>query len=177
MGSAESWSRWHDDQAWVERLQRDQELLEERIGHEQMMALGTFLNILDRNGLVDFLVVYGRAAREGLDAAHDIDFYFEAARIRDENDPDRHIEVDEQHEGVHFHAYGWPSGALITNLRAGDGFVFGLVRDALIFVDRGLFREALAAIDDESLGLAPGESMDKEATQLGAEEGTDVGEG
>jgi hypothetical protein len=54
-----------------------------------------------------------------------------------------------------------PSGALLANLRAGDGFVFGLVRDALIFVDRGPFREALAAIDDESLELCPRESMDK----------------
>jgi hypothetical protein len=161
MGSSESGSRWHNNEAWVERLQRDQELLEERIGHEQMMSLGTFLNLLDRDGRVDFLVVYGRAAREGIDAARDVDFYFEAARIRDENDPDRHIEVEEQYEGVRFHAYGWPSGALLTNLRAGDGFVFGLVRDAVIFVDRGLFREALAAIDDESLELAAGESMDK----------------
>jgi hypothetical protein len=50
-------------------------------------------------------------------------------------------------------------------LELGSGTKRGIsvVRDALIFVDRGPFREALAAIDDESLTLAPGESMDKPA--------------
>ena len=163
MRSDEKTSQWHEEEAWVKRLLRDQELLRERIGHKQVMSLGTFLTMLDRDGMADFLIIYGKAAREGIADSNDVDFYFEAARIRDENDAQRHIQVDEEHEGARFHAYGWPSGALLHNLRAGDGFAFGLVRDALIFVDRGPFREALAAVDDESLALAPGESMDKPA--------------
>jgi hypothetical protein len=162
MGSPEKRSQWHDEQAWGERLQHDQDLLRERIGHEQQRSLGTFVAMLDGEiGMIDFLVVYGKAAREGLESAKDVDFFFEAERIRAH--PEQHIEVDREHEGVRFHAYGWPSGALLHNLRAGEGFAFGVVRDALIFVDRGTFREALAAVDEDSLELAPGESMDKSA--------------
>lgn len=156
-------SQWRDDDVWIKRLQRDKDLLRERIGQERMMSLGTFLNLLDRDGRVDFLVVYGRAAREGIEATRDVDFYFEAAWIRGDDDPQRHIQVDEEYEGTRFHAYGWPRGRLLINLRDGGGFSFGLVRDALIFVDRGPFQEALALIDEEGLELAPGESMDKSA--------------
>lgn len=49
----------------------------------------------------------------------------------------------------------------MINLRNGWGFAFGLVRDALIFVDRGRFQEALVLIDEERLELAPGQSIDK----------------
>jgi hypothetical protein len=161
MGSERPQSPWHDDEKWGQRLQRDNELLRERIGQQQQMSLGTFLTLLDRDGSADFLVVYGKAAREGIESTKDVDFYFEAERIRAHRE--QHIEVEEEYEGVRFHAYGWPSGALLQNLRAGDGFAFGLARDALIFVDRDPFREALVAIDEESLELAPGESMDKPA--------------
>jgi hypothetical protein len=50
----------------VKRLLRDQELLRERIGHKQVMSLGTFLTMLDRDGMADFLIIYGKAAREGI---------------------------------------------------------------------------------------------------------------
>jgi hypothetical protein len=116
MGSDEKTSQWHEEEAWVKRLLRDQELLRERIGHKQVMSLGTFLTMLDRDGMADFLIIYGKAAREGIADSNDVDFYFEAARIRDENDAQRHIQVDEEHEGVRFHAYGWPSGRGVRKL-------------------------------------------------------------
>jgi hypothetical protein len=102
--------------------------------------------------------MYGRAAREGIEATEDIDFFVEASWIHDPNKP---LQVEGDHYGTAFHAYGWPRGALLTNVRAGEGFAFGVVRAALIFVDRGPFRELLALIDEEGLELAPGESMDK----------------
>jgi hypothetical protein len=154
-------SRWRDEDVWGERLQSDQDAIRARVGQACMISLGTFLTQIDADGLADFFLVYGKAAREGIEATPDVDFYFEASWIHDPNDPDRHIQVEGEYNGVRFHAYGWPRGALLTNLRAGEGFSFGVVRDALIFVDRGPFREALALIDDEGLELAPGESMDK----------------
>jgi hypothetical protein len=77
MGTGERRSRWHDEDAWVKRLQHDQELLRERIGQEQMMALGAFLTLIDRDGMADYLVVYDKAAREGIEAKTDVDFFFE----------------------------------------------------------------------------------------------------
>lgn len=65
---AQARSPWRDEEIWLERLRRDQDLLRERIGQDRMMSLGTFLNVLDGDGWIDFLVVYGKAAREGLEA-------------------------------------------------------------------------------------------------------------
>jgi len=119
------------------------------------MVLGQVVGILDGAGQIDFLVVYGRAAREGADVANDVDLYFEAPYLRDQ------LQREEAEGATAYHAYGWPSGRLLLNLRAGLGFSFGLIRDGLIFVDRGPYREILAAIDEERLALAPGESPDK----------------
>lgn len=158
MGPGQARSRFRDDDEWDTRLVANKEAIKERIGEDRMLALGAFLTLLDGMGMADFLVVYGKAARLGIEATKDTDFYFEAAWIPGVRAP---LQVEDEHEGMAFHAYGWPTGALLQNLRGGDGFAFGLVRDALIFVDRGLFREALVAVDEEGLTLAEGESMDK----------------
>jgi hypothetical protein len=153
-------SRWRDDDAWTERLARDRELMSERIGRDRMLSIGSILATLDGRGPVDFLVVWGSAARHGVGDANDIDLYFEAPWIPDDADQ-KPIEVRDNHEGSIFHALGWAPGRLLVNLRSGWGLSFGLVRDALIFVDRGPYRDALIRIDDEHLELAEGETMDR----------------
>lgn len=153
-------SQLWDEEVWTHRLQADLARLRERIGQQNTMAIGTFLGKLNEIGIADFLVVYGKAAREGLAATDDIDFYFETAALN-ENDPDATIEVDEIYDSQRFHALETGRGRLLGDLRDGRGFAFGLVRDAVIFVDRGPYQEALAALDEEQLALAPGESMDK----------------
>jgi hypothetical protein len=46
-----------------------------------------------------------------------------------------------------------PSPALLDNLRGKRQFAFDLIESALVVTDRGLFREALIAVDVE--GLTP----------------------
>jgi hypothetical protein len=147
-----------DDESWRARLVRDKETLKERLGDAAVRTIGASLTVIDDLGRADFVVVYGKAARLGIDEANDIDFYFEAAWLPAEKAP---VQIEREENGTPFHAYGWPRGALIQNLRKGDGFAFGLLRDALIFVDRGPFRDVLIVVDEECLALAEGESMDK----------------
>jgi hypothetical protein len=42
-------------------------------------------------------------------------------------------------------------GSILDNLRSGRDFAFSLIDEALVFVDRGAFRELLIARDEEEL--------------------------
>jgi hypothetical protein len=61
---AQARSPWRHEEVWPERLQRDQDLLRERIGQETD-DVRDVPEHARRNGWIDFLVVYGKAAREG----------------------------------------------------------------------------------------------------------------
>jgi hypothetical protein len=60
-----------------------------------------------------------------------------------------------------YHGFGIPRGWLLGSLREGHGFAFGVVEDARVFVDRGPFRDALRAIEEEGLRVAPGRENDR----------------
>jgi hypothetical protein len=71
-------SRWRDEAAWNERLQRDRSLLDERLSYEQLQVLTEIGRILGAGDPVDvlaldFVVVYGSYARGEHGADSDVD--------------------------------------------------------------------------------------------------------
>jgi hypothetical protein len=138
-------SRWSGEQAWVTRLNEDRETLQARLTPDQMRELGRLVAMIDDPVQADFLVVYGSVARGTHGDASDIDIYFEASYLP------RRINIREQSPGRLFHGYGMPRGVLLDNLRSGKDFAFSLIDEALVFVDRGAFRELLIVRDEEEL--------------------------
>jgi hypothetical protein len=138
-------SRWRDEAAWNERLQRDRILLDERLSAEQTQVLteiGRILGAGDPGDVLalDFVVVYGSYARGEHGADSDVDIYFEANLPRELNrtDHDRR-----------YHVFGMPSGTLRERFPAGDEIAGSIASDGLVVSDRGGFRALLIAIDEE----------------------------
>jgi predicted nucleotidyltransferase len=98
----------------------------------------------DAQGALDFVVVFGSVARCDHDDESDLDIFFEASDLR-EPYAVPHPEFRE------YEVLGLPAGGLLGALRAGQEFAFNIVRDGLVHVDNGRYREVLIAVDEEQL--------------------------
>lgn len=142
-------SSWQNDRTWQRRVARDRELLRERLDDDQMKVVRGVVEAADTQGALDFVAVFGSVARGDHDDESNLDIYFEAADL---NAPYAipHLEFPE------YQILGLPSGGLLDALRAGQEFAFNVVRDGLLHVDNGRYREALIVVDEE--GLVPDEA-------------------
>ena len=137
-------SAWRDDRTWQRRIARDRQLLRERLDDDQMTVVRGLVEAADAQGGLDFVVVFGSVARGDHDDDSDLDIYFEAA--------DLNAAYDIPHpEFPEYQALGLPSGGLLDALRAGQEFAFNVVRDGLLDVDNGRYRNALIAVEEEQL--------------------------
>jgi hypothetical protein len=140
-------SQWRDERVWQQRVARDRTLLREHLDEEQMTVVRGVAEAADTQGAVDFVVVFGSVARGDHDDDSDLDIYFEAV--------DLNAPYDIPHPDFpEYQVLGLPSGGLVDALRAGQEFAFNVVRDGLVHVDTGRYRDVLVAVDEE--GFAPG---------------------
>lgn len=147
-------SQWRDDRVWQQRVARDRTLLRERLNDEQMTVVRGVAEAADTQGALDSVVVFGSVARGDHDDDSDLDIYFEAA--------DLNAPYDIPHPDFpEYQVLGLPSGGLVDALRAGQEFAFNVVRDGLVHVDTGRYRDVLIAVDEE--GLAPDEPAGEQA--------------
>ena len=136
-------SSWSDDQRWQARLVADEQRLSEILSDDDRKVVDGTVAAADANGALEFIVVYGSAARAERRAGSDLDIYFEAADLPEpfnRTDPERR-----------WHVYGMPEGTLLGNLRLGRDFAFDLIETALVVTDRGPFRQLLIAVAQEGL--------------------------
>lgn len=143
-------SRWRNDREWQQRVARDRALLVERLDEVQLEFARGMVAAGDGGGQLDFLVVYGSAARGDAGEDSDVDVYFEA---RDLGEP-----FNRQDPNGFFHAFGMPAGTMLANLRRGDPLAFRIADEAIVVTDTGRYRELLIAIDEQ--GLEPREGQD-----------------
>jgi hypothetical protein len=143
-------SPWREDRTWQRRIVRDRALLVERLDDAQLEFVRSVVPVADGGGQLDFLVVYGSAARGEQHEASDVDVYFEATDLPGP--------FNREDPNGHFHVFGVPRGSLLASLRHGDDLGLEIVRDAIVVVDTGQFREVLVAADEE--GLAGGGQVD-----------------
>ena len=106
----------------------------------------------DGGGHLDFLVVYGSAARGEQHEDSDVDVYFEAGDLPEP------FNRGEDANG-RFHIFGVPRGTLLEALRHGDAVGREILRDGIAVVDTERFREVLTSADEA--GLTPGEADDQ----------------
>lgn len=99
------------------------------------------LEAADSQGALDFTVVFGSVAQDRQHDESDLDVYFEAADL-----PEPYGRRTAEYD-----VHGFPSGALLSMLRDGQKFAFNIAREALIHADKGRYRDALIAIDEEQL--------------------------
>jgi predicted nucleotidyltransferase len=139
-------SAWRDDRSWQRRVARDRQLLGERLNDDQMTVVRGVVEAADAQGVLDFVVVFGSVARGDHDDESDLDIYFETGDL---NAPYAipHPDFPE------YEILGLPRSGLVDALRGGQEFAFNVVRDGLIHVDNGRYRDVLVAVDEE--GLAP----------------------
>jgi hypothetical protein len=137
-------SPWRNDRAWQQRVARDRQLLRERLTDDQMTVVRGVVEAADGQHALDFVVVYGSVARGDQHDESDLDVFFEAGDLR-EPYAVPHPEFQE------YEVLGVPAGGLLRALRAGQPFAFNIVRDGLVHVDNGRYREALIAVDVEGL--------------------------
>jgi hypothetical protein len=137
-------SRWRDDRTWQQRVARDRELLRERLSEDQMTVVRGVVEAADPQGALDFVVVFGSVARGDHVDESDLDIYFEAGDLNAPYDIPHPLFPEYQ-------VLGLPQGGLLDALRAGQEFAFNVVRDGLVHVDNGRFREALITVEDEGL--------------------------
>jgi Polymerase beta, Nucleotidyltransferase len=131
---------------WQRRILRDRRMLQERLDNDQMTVVRGVVEVADNQGALDFVVVFGSVARGDHDDESDLDIYFEAS--------DLNAPYDIPHpEFPEYQVLGLPAGGLLGALRNGQQFAFDVVRDALVHVDNGRYRDVLVAVDQE--GLAP----------------------
>ena len=138
-------SRWRDEVAWQERLERDQAAIEERLSGEQKEAVESVADTLGANDRGDvlaltFIVVFGSYARGDHREDSDVDIYFEAENLPE---PINRVDV-----GRHYQVFGLPSGALADELREGREFGERVVSNALVVHDNGSFRRLLIHVDE-----------------------------
>jgi len=74
-------SPWRDDRIWQRRLVRDRALLAERLDEAQLEFVRGMVPVADSGGALDFLVLYGSAARGEAREDSDVDVYFEAGDL------------------------------------------------------------------------------------------------
>jgi hypothetical protein len=147
-------SAWRDDRTWQQRVARDRELLRERLDDDQMTVVRGVVEAADTQGALGFVVVFGSVARGDHDDESDLDIYFEAG--------DLNAPYDIPHPDFpEYQILGLPRRGLLDALHAGQDFAFNVVRDGLIHVDNGRYRDVLVAVDEE--GLAPDEPAGAQA--------------
>jgi len=144
-GVAPARRQWRDDRAWQQRVARDRHLLRERLTDDQMAAVRAVVEAADGHGALDFVVVFGSVARGDHRDDSDLDIYFEAGDLREPYAVPHPDFPDYQ-------VLGLPAGGLLGALRDGQEFGANVVRDGLIHVDNGRYREVLIAVDEEGLG-------------------------
>jgi hypothetical protein len=136
-------SEWRDDRAWQRRVVRDRALLAARLDDDQLAFVRGMIGVADGGGALEFLVAFGSAARGEARPDSDVDVYFEARDL-----PQAFNRADPNGQ---YHAFGVPPGSLIGGARRGDGVALEILRDGIIVVDTGRFREVLIAADEEGL--------------------------
>lgn len=144
MGEVAGASRWRNDRTWQQRVARDRRLIQERLDDDQFTVVRAVAEIADAQGALDFVVVYGSVARGDHNDESDLDIYFEAADLREPY-------AVPHPDFPQYEVLGMPSDALLGALRDGQEFAFNIVRDALVHVDIGRYREALIAVDEDGL--------------------------
>jgi hypothetical protein len=135
-------SRWRDDRSWQQRVVRDRGRIAALSDEQRELARGVAA-AADRDGSLDFAVIYGSVAQGRQRADSDIDVYFEAS--------DLPVPFNCEDSDGRFHAFGMPRGDLLANMGAGDHVAVEIVRDAIVILDNGRLRELLIAVDEESL--------------------------
>ncbi len=118
-----------------------------------MQVVRGVVQVADEQAALDFLVVYGSTGRGEQTEESDLDIYFEAHDLREP--------YDRPH--AEWQVLGRPAGALLGALREGQEFAFNVVRDGLILVDGGRYREVLLAVDEEGLEPRADEAEQPEA--------------
>jgi hypothetical protein len=110
-----------------------------------MRVVREVVQIVDAQGALDFLVVFGSVGRGEQTEQSDLDMYYEAHDL-----PEPYSSNIAQ-----WQVLAPPRAALLDALRAGQEFAFEVVRDGLIVADTGRFREVLIALDEEGLTPQP----------------------
>jgi hypothetical protein len=136
-------SPWRDDRTWQRRLIRDRARLLERLDEVQLEFVRGMVGVADGGGALDFLLVYGSAARGQASEESDVDVYFEAGVLPEP--------FNREDPNGFFHAFGVPRGSLLGAVRQGDEASLEIVRDAIVVSDTERFRQVLIAVDEEGL--------------------------
>jgi predicted nucleotidyltransferase len=142
-------SPWRDDRTWQRRLARDRALLLQRLDEPQLAFVRGMVGVADGGGALDFLLVYGSAARGEAREDSDVDVYFEAGDLPEP--------FNREDPNGFFHAFGVPRGSLLGAVRHGDAASFEIARDAIVVADTERFRQVLIVIDEERLEAAAGD--------------------
>jgi hypothetical protein len=140
-------SPWRDDRVWQQRLARDRRLLRERLSDDQMAVVRGVVEAADDQGALEFVVVFGSIARGDHGKESDLDVYFEATNLNAPYDVP-HPEFPE------YQVLGLRTGGLLGALRDGQEFAVNVVRDGLVQVDNGRYRQILVAVNEVGLVVA-----------------------
>lgn len=112
-----------------------------------MVVVRGVVEAADDQGALEFVVVFGSIARGVHGEGSDLDVYFEAA--------DLNAPYDKPHPKFpEYQVLGLPTGGLAGALRDGQEFAVNVVRDGLVHVDNGRYRDVLVAVDEEGLVVA-----------------------
>ena len=139
-------SLWRNNDVWSDRLREDRAILQAQLSPAQAEAIRGIVESADGEGKLEFLVVYGSVSRGEQRADSDLDIYYETRELA--------AEIERADPDSRWHVFGVPSGALLESVRRGDEMAFGIVSDALVVFDDGLFRALLVAVDEEQLTQA-----------------------
>jgi predicted nucleotidyltransferase len=126
-----------------DRPRLDSAALDARLSDRQAEAIRRIVETTDDGGQLEFLVVYGSVSRGEQSPGSDLDVYYETSDLA--------VDLEQADPESRWHVFGASSGALLANLRLGDGFAFELLADALVVYDDGHFRDLLVAVSEEKL--------------------------
>jgi hypothetical protein len=140
-------SLWRNNDVWSDRLREDRAILEAQLTEAQDEAIRGIVEGTDSGGELEFLIVYGSVSRGEQRADSDLDIYYETR--------DLGVELERADPDSRWHVFGAPSGALLESVRRGDEMALGIVADALVVYDDGLYRELVVAVEEEQLKPAP----------------------
>lgn len=138
-------SRWRDDGEWNHRLQRDRQLIGERLDDDQKQVLEAVPRLVNDLWPVEFVLVVGSRATGRHRKDSDLDLYLEADGAP-QDARDAPVVPNE-----HFNVLIVPSGAILGNVRAGESYATGFARDGLIAQDNGAYRRAIVELEEEGL--------------------------
>jgi hypothetical protein len=136
-------SLWRNNEVWSDRLREDRAILQAQLSDAQDKAIRGIVERTDGGRKLEFLVVYGSVSRGEQRANSDLDIYYETRDLA--------VELERADPESRWHVFGVRSGALMESVRRGDEMAFGIVSDALIVFDDGLFRALVVAVDEEQL--------------------------